>query len=190
MTDGKCLIFSAPSGAGKTTIVRHLLECKDLRLNFSISATTRAARGHEVHGKDYYFLSEKEFLRRIDTGEFVEWEEVYSGQYYGTLVSELKRIWSLGNHAIFDVDVVGGLELKEAFGDNALSIFVNPPNVKVLEERLSGRGTENAEKVATRLKKATFEMSFADRFDVVLDNHILEKALQNAEQLVIDFTAK
>ncbi len=139
MGDGKCFIFSAPSGAGKTTIVRHLVGQESLRLNFSISATTREPRSYEADGKDYYFLSEKEFLNRINHNEFVEWEEVYPGQFYGTLRSEIQRIWDLQNHAIFDVDVVGGLDLKEEFQESALAVFVNPPDLDVLGKRLRSR---------------------------------------------------
>jgi guanylate kinase len=187
MGTGKCLIFSAPSGAGKTTIVRHLLGIKELGLSFSISATTRAARNYETDGSDYYFLTEEEFLRRIDNKEFVEWEEVYPGQFYGTLRSELERIWSLGRHAIFDVDVVGGLDLKEEFKDDALAVFVSPPDLGTLEERLLSRGTETQEKVNERLRKAAFEIQFADKFDVVLENKDLKETLKQAERIVLEF---
>lgn len=184
---GKALIFSAPSGAGKTTMVRHLLQKEELRLRFSISATTREAREHEENGNDYYFMSVKEFLKNADEGNFLEWEEVYQGQYYGTLRKEIERIWSDGNHAIFDVDVVGGLELKETFGDQALAVFISPPNISTLEERLRSRGTESDSKINTRLQKAKFEMSFADRFDLVIHNEVLEHALQEAERKVKEF---
>jgi len=184
---GKCFIFSAPSGAGKTTIVRHLLGLPELRLCFSISATTRRPRSNEIDGEDYYFLDEREFLRRVDAGDFVEWEEVYAGQFYGTLKSELGRIWKAGMHAIFDVDVVGGLELKATFGEDALAVFVCTPDIATLETRLRSRATESDEKIAARIKKAAFEMDFADRFDVVVENSDLDQALANAKQVVKQF---
>ena len=186
---GKSFIFSAPSGAGKTTIVRHLLGLEELQLSFSISATTRQPRSNERAGEDYHFLTEQEFLKRIDAGDFVEWEEVYTGQFYGTLRSELERIWGNGMHAIFDVDVVGGLELKDAFGADALAVFVSPPTVDTLEKRLRKRGTESDEKIASRIKKANVEMGFADRFDVILENNDLGQTLENAKKLVKQFIA-
>lgn len=187
MTQGKCLIFSAPSGAGKTTIVRHLLEIDALKLSFSISATTRAPRSYETHSKDYYFLSEPEFLKRIDNNEFIEWEEVYPGQFYGTLRSEIQRIWDSGRHAIFDVDVVGGLDLKEEFENAALAVFVRPPDLETLGDRLRGRATESEEKVVERLKKAAFEIQFSNKFDIVLENTDLQETLSEAETLVLNF---
>lgn len=187
MQGGKAIIFSAPSGAGKTTIVRHLLSVEDLRLSFSISATTRARRGHEVAGKDYFFLSPQEFLQKARDGEFVEWEEVYKDQYYGTLKSEIERIWSEGRHVIFDVDVLGGLNLKKIFGDKALAVFVRPPSIEVLRFRLRNRSTETAEKIAMRIDKAQHELTFEPRFDMVLVNDILEDALIQAETRVRAF---
>ena len=164
---GKAIIFSAPSGSGKTTIVKHLLK-KNPDLGFSISASTRDKRGRtESHGKDYYFLSPEEFKRKIDADEFIEWEEVYEGNFYGTLKSEIERIWKIGKNVIFDVDVKGGLNLKKYFGNRALAIFVKVPSLEVLKERLSDRGTESAESLSRRLFKAKFEMSFQDQFDVV-----------------------
>jgi len=186
---GKLIIFSAPSGAGKTTIVRHLLSKHSDKFEFSISASTRAPRGQEVDGKDYYFISQEEFLHKIAKQEFIEFEEVYSGTYYGTLRSEVERIWALGKHVIFDIDVVGGLRLKSKFPEEALAIFVNPPSLEVLKERLTGRGTDSEEKLKERFAKAELELSYADKFDVVLNNFELEVAKAEAEELVLDFIA-
>jgi len=187
MSQGKAIIFSAPSGAGKTTIVRHLMELADLRLSFSVSATTRQMRDYEVDGKDYYFITPEEFLRRAKNGEFIEWEEVYTNQYYGTLYSEVERIWNNGGHVIFDLDVVGGLNLKKILGDKALSIFVKAPSIAVLEERLRKRSTESAEKIDQRVAKAHQEMAFEPRFDRVIVNEELELALREAEECVRQF---
>lgn len=184
---GKAIIFSAPSGAGKTTIVRHLLQLEHLRLAFSVSATSRARRGHEVNGKDYHFLSADEFLKKAKAGEFLEWEEVYKDQYYGTLKSEMERIWAEGKNVIFDVDVIGGLNLKKIFGHQAFSVFVQPPSIEVLNFRLRNRSTETPEKIAMRIEKAQHEMSFAPKFDFILVNDKLEDALQQAESKVSEF---
>lgn len=186
---GKLIIFSAPSGAGKTTIVHHLLKTFP-DLSFSISATTREQRGDEVHGKDYYFISQESFLHKIVQKEFVEFEEVYSGTFYGTLRSEIERIWSQGKHVIFDIDVEGGLHLKRKYGQQALAIFVQPPSLEVLIERLTGRGTDLPEKLAERIKKADKELQYADKFDVILKNFELETACKEAEQLVSDFLSQ
>lgn len=186
----KLIIFSAPSGAGKTTIVRHLLSKYSDKLEFSISASTREPRGSEQNGKDYYFISKEEFLHKVAKQEFIEFEEVYSGTYYGTLRSELDRIWSLGKSVIFDIDVVGGLRLKSKFPEEALAIFVNPPSLEVLQERLSGRGTDSEEKLKERFAKAELELSYADRFDVILNNFDLDVACQDAEKIVLDFLDK
>ena len=181
--EGKAIIFSAPSGSGKTTIVRHLLE-KNPDLGFSISASTRDKRGRtEAHGKDYYFLTPEEFKKKIDSKEFVEWEEVYEGNFYGTLKSEVDRIWKNGKNVIFDVDVKGGINLKNYFGDKALAIFVKVPSMEVLKERLHDRGTESEESLSRRLFKANFEMTFQDKFDKVLINEDLEHSLQQAQLL-------
>ena len=181
--EGKAIIFSAPSGSGKTTIVRHLLE-KNPDLGFSISASTRDKRGRtEAHGKDYYFLTPEEFKKKIDSKEFVEWEEVYEGNFYGTLKSEVDRIWKNGKNVIFDVDVKGGINLKNYFGDKALAIFVKVPSMEVLKERLHDRGTESEESLSRRLFKAKFEMTFQDKFDKVLINQDLEHSLQQAQLL-------
>lgn len=185
--DGKLIIFSAPSGSGKTTIVRHLL-AENANLGFSISACTRDRRGRaEQNGKDYYFLTPDEFKHKIDQGEFVEWEEVYVGAFYGTLKSEIERLWANGKHVLFDVDVQGGLKLKEYYGDKALAVFVRVPNEETLRQRLIGRGTETEDSLSKRLFKVHFEMSFQDRFDVVLVNDDLETSFRKAQQLVDDF---
>ena len=185
----KVIIFSAPSGAGKSTIVRHLLG-KFNCLEFSVSATSRAPRGQEENGKDYYFFSTEEFETKIRNGEFVEYEEVYAGSYYGTLVSEVERIWAKGNIIIFDIDVKGGVNLKKLYGHNALAVFIQPPSVEELRNRLVGRGTDSAEAIERRVAKATEELTYADKFDVVLINDNLEEALARAEQMVADFQAK
>ncbi|WP_185212767.1 guanylate kinase [Sphingobacterium mizutaii] len=184
---GKLIIFSAPSGAGKTTIVRRLLEKHSDKIAFSISASTRQPRGAEVNGVDYYFISKEDFLHKVAKHEFIEFEEVYSGTFYGTLRSEVERIWNEGKHVIFDIDVVGGLRLKSKFPDQALAIFVNPPSLEVLKERLTGRGTDSQEKLNERFAKAEHELSFADKFDVILHNNDLETACEEAEKLVLDF---
>jgi guanylate kinase len=184
---GKALIFSAPSGSGKTTIVHHLLKTNN-DLGFSISASTRDKRGRkEVDGKDYHFLSPEEFKLKIDANEFIEWEEVYAGNFYGTLKSEINRIWADGKIVIFDVDVKGGINLKKYFGEKALSIFVKVPSLEILAERLKERGTETEESFSRRLFKAKFEMSFQDKFDVVLLNEDLSTSLAEAQRLYDDF---
>jgi guanylate kinase len=189
MKQGKLIIFSAPSGAGKTTIVRHLLE-KFPNLSFSISATTRELRGSEKHENDYYFITKEDFLHRVARQEFVEFEEVYSGTFYGTLRSEIERIWNEGKHVIFDIDVEGGLRLKRKYEDDALAIFVQPPSLEVLKERLSGRGTDSEEKLQERYIKAEKELKYADKFDVILKNYDLGTACKEAEKLVTDFLNK
>jgi guanylate kinase len=184
---GKALIFSAPSGSGKTTIVKHLLK-NNPDLGFSISASTRDKRGRtEEHGKDYYFLAPEEFKKKIDGNEFIEWEEVYAGNFYGTLKEEIERIWREGRNVIFDVDVKGGINLKKYFGDKALAVFVKVPSIEVLKERLQERGTETEESLSRRIFKAKFEMTFQDKFDVVLINEALNKSLQEAQRLYDSF---
>jgi len=183
----KVVVFSAPSGSGKTTIVRHLLQ-KFPQLGFSISACTRDKRGRsEENGKDYYFLTPEDFRTRIDNNEFVEWEEVYEGAFYGTLKSEVERIWDSGRSVIFDVDVKGGISLKDFYQERALTIFVKVPSVESLRERLKGRGTETEDSLSRRLFKVQFEMGFQDHFDVVLLNDNLEDTLKEAEKIVSDF---
>lgn len=184
---GKLIIFSAPSGAGKTTIVRHLLEHHSDKMEFSISATTRDPRGAEENGKDYYFIDKEEFLHRIADHKFIEFEEVYSGTFYGTLKTEIERIWASGKSVIFDIDVIGGLRLKSKFANDALSIFVQPPSLEVLKERLTGRGTDSEEKLQERFKKAAEELTYADQFDVVLKNYDLQTACDEAEELILNF---
>ena len=187
---GKAIIFSAPSGSGKTTIVKHLLATNP-DLGFSISASTRDKRGRtETHGKDYYFLSPEDFKSKIDADEFIEWEEVYEGNFYGTLKSEIDRIWNEGKNVIFDVDVKGGLNLKKYFGNKALAVFVKVPSMDVLKERLKDRGTESEESLSRRLFKAKFEMTFQDKFDVVLINQNLDKSLTEAQRLYNEFKKK
>jgi len=185
--NGKLIIFSAPSGAGKTTIVKRLLEKYNGQIAFSISASTREPRAGEVHGKDYYFISKEEFLHRIAKKEFVEFEEVYSGTFYGTLRSEIERIWALGKAVIFDIDVVGGLHLKRKFGEQALAIFVQPPTLDILIERLRGRGTDSEEKLKERIEKADKELAFAPQFDVILKNDDLDVACEEATELLLQF---
>jgi len=189
-SQGKAIIFSAPSGAGKTTLVRHLLGIESLALSFSISATSRPIRGGEVDGQDYYFLTDKEFEENIQLGAFLEWEEVYAGTKYGTLISEVERIWKSGKTVIFDVDVVGGLRLKSIFQDSALCVFVQPPSVDALHQRLVARSTESEEKIQQRVAKAEKEMAFANQFDTILVNIDLEIAKKEAVILVSDFIKK
>ena len=183
---GKLIIFSAPSGAGKTTIVKHLLQ-KGFDLEFSISATCREPRHNEVHARDYYFLTADEFIQKVENDEFLEWEEVYKGIRYGTLKSEVERIRNSGKNVIFDVDVVGGLNIKKYYGDEALAVFVQPPSVEELRKRLTNRSTETEDKIAMRVAKAEHELSFASQFDVVLINDELEKAFEEAEKVITEF---
>lgn len=186
---GKVVIFCAPSGSGKTTIVKHLLKTNPA-LMFSVSACTRAQREGEVNGRDYYFLSHEAFQQHISSGDFLEYEEVYGGNFYGTLKSEIERIWDLGKVVLFDVDVVGGLNIKNYFGDDALAIFVKPPSVEVLEQRLRFRSTETEETLRMRVGKAVQELSYENRFEKIILNDELEKALQEAEALVNQFLAQ
>ncbi|MCR9171423.1 MAG: guanylate kinase [bacterium] len=186
---GKCIIFSAPSGAGKTTIVHNLLS-RDLGLEFSVSACSRDPRPNEVDGKDYYFLGVEGFKEKIESDAFVEWEEVYSNNFYGTLKSEMERIWSQGKTVIFDVDVIGGLNLKKQFQESALAIFVKPPSYEELEKRLRGRSTETEEKINQRMEKATKELAFSKEFDNVLVNDDLDVACDQAASLVREFLDK
>ncbi|MBO7586311.1 MAG: guanylate kinase [Bacteroidales bacterium] len=183
---GKVIIVSAPSGAGKTSIVRHLLEqVPDLK--FSISATTRPKRDYEIDGKDYYFLTPEQFKERLANDEFLEWQEVYADQFYGSLKSEVERIWSNGQAVIFDVDVLGGLNIKKFYGDEALSVFIEPPTMEELENRLKNRGTETDASLKKRLAKAEYELSFARQFDKIVLNDDLKTAQQEMIDLVRDF---
>jgi guanylate kinase len=184
--EGKLIIFSAPSGAGKTTIVHHLLK-KIPNLEFSISATTRPSRGDEKNGEDYYFINKEEFLHRIAKKQFVEFEEVYTGTFYGTLRTEIERIWQKGKTVIFDIDVEGGLHLKRKYEEQALAIFVQPPSLAVLKERLAARGTDSIEKLNERFIKAEKELDYAPQFDIILKNHDLQTACKEAEELVRNF---
>ena len=183
---GKCIIFSAPSGAGKTTIVHALLD-ENIGLEFSVSACSREPRPNEIDGKDYYFLGIELFKRKIEDAAFIEWEEVYTNNFYGTLESEIERIWSNGKTVIFDVDVIGGLNLKRIFGEAALAIFVQPPSYEELEKRLRYRSTETEEKIQQRMGKAKNELSFAKDFDLILVNDKLETAIATAKESVLNF---
>ncbi len=185
---GKLFIFCAPSGSGKSTIVQHLVKTNP-ELAFSISATSRKPRQGELNGREYHFISPRLFREKIENNEFVEWEEVYPEQYYGTLRSEVERIWGEGHHALFDIDVRGGLNLKKTFGEKALAIFVMPPSLAILEQRLRSRGTDDEESILKRIGKAEYELSFAPEFDRILVNDSLEKALAEAESMVQDFLA-
>ena len=187
---GKLIVFSAPSGSGKTTIVRHLLHQEKFGLEFSISATSRKARGKEIDGKDYYFISAKEFKNKIKLDEFLEWEEVYIDNFYGTLKTEVERIWSKGKHVIFDIDVAGGLRIKKKFPEQTLAVFVKPPDINELIIRLKQRGEESPEKIAMRVAKAPTEMAAEPQFDTIILNDDLPTALQDAENLVNDFLNK
>ena len=183
---GKLLIFSAPSGAGKTTIVKHLIE-QNFNLEFSISACSRPKRKGEVDTVDYYFLSVDEFKKNIKNNKFIEWEEVYKNQFYGTLKFEVERIWDKGNNAIFDVDVKGGLNIKKQYGDKALAVFVMPPSIEELKNRLLLRSTDSVENINKRIEKAEYEISFADKFDKIIVNDDLDTTLIKAKHLVEEF---
>ncbi|WP_046754894.1 guanylate kinase [Kordia jejudonensis] len=187
MKRGKLIVFAAPSGAGKTTIVHHLLGIPELNLEFSISAASREKRGNEVDGKDYYFLSPKDFRQKIKNKEFLEWEEVYPENYYGTLQTEVDRICDAGRNVIFDIDVVGALRIKRKFPDETITIFVEPPSINDLIVRLKGRKTESEEKIKMRVSKAAVEMATAPQFDVIILNDHLENAKAEAEKIVADF---
>ena len=187
MSGGKLIVFSAPSGSGKTTIVRHLLKQKELDLEFSISATSRERRGEEVDGKDYYFLSFEEFKKKIKNDEFLEWEEVYRDNFYGTLKTEVERIWAKGKHGIFDIDVSGGLRIKRKFPKETLAIFVKPPSIDELKIRLKNRKTESSDKINMRIAKASAELATAPLFDKIVINDDLDIALDEAYKLVSNF---
>ncbi len=189
MKGGKLLIFSAPSGSGKTTIVRHLLSKPELNLAFSVSATSRPRRGKEKNGEHYYFMSVSEFKRHIKNDDFLEWEEVYRDNFYGTLKSEVERLWAEGKNVIFDIDVVGGLRIKKKYPDLTLAVFVKPPSVDELKIRLKKRSTESEDKINMRIAKASVELATAPQFDKIIKNYDLEVALKEAEELVADFIA-
>ncbi|MCL6217998.1 guanylate kinase [Zunongwangia pacifica] len=190
MKEGKLIVFSAPSGSGKTTIVRHLLTQEDLKLDFSISATSRDPRPNEVDGKDYYFLSLEDFKKKIKNDEFLEWEEVYRDNFYGTLKAEVERIWEKGKHVIFDIDVVGGLDIKKIYPKKTLAVFVKPPSIEELKIRLKKRKTESMDKINMRVAKASIELATAPQFDFIIENNDLEIALKEAHDLVSDFIKK
>ncbi len=187
MNKGKLIVFSAPSGSGKTTIVKHLLAQPDLDLEFSISCTTRAPRGQEVNGEDYYFISWEEFKKHIKAEDFVEWEEVYTDNFYGTLQAEVERIWAKGKHVIFDIDVAGGLRIKKKFPEETLAVFVKPPSVDELKRRLKQRSTESEDKINMRIAKAHVELATAPQFDTIIKNYDLDTAKEEAYQLVKEF---
>lgn len=187
--EGKLIIFSAPSGSGKSTIINYLLEC-DLNLRFSISATSRPPRGQEQHGVEYFFLTPEEFRQRIANDEFIEYEEVYEGRFYGTLKSQVEKQLAAGENVIFDVDVVGGCNIKQFYGDRALSVFIQPPSIEALRARLNGRGTDTPEVIEDRVAKAQYELGFAPRFDVVVVNDDLETAKAEALHIIRDFLGK
>ncbi len=187
MNTGKLIVFSAPSGSGKTTIVRHLLKQDDLNLEFSISATSREKRGEENNGKDYYYLTAKEFKNKIKSDEFLEWEEVYRDNFYGTLKTEVDRIWALGKHVIFDIDVSGGLRIKRKFPEQTLAVFVKPPSIDELKIRLKKRKTESEDKINMRVAKASAELATAPLFDIIIENDNLDNALVEAHKLVKEF---
>ena len=185
---GKLIVFSAPSGSGKTTIVRHLLEQEELNLEFSISATSRSPRGEEVDGKDYYFISLEDFKKHIKSEDFLEWEEVYRDNFYGTLKSEVERIWAKGKNVIFDIDVAGGLRIKKKFPEETLAVFIKPPSIDELKIRLKKRSTESEDKINMRIAKASVELATAPQFDVIIKNYDLDTAKEEAYQLIKKFT--
>ncbi len=190
MKKGKLIVFSAPSGSGKTTIVRHLLKQKDLQLAFSISVTSRKKRGQEIDGKDYYFISIQKFNKLIKKEKLIEFEEVYKDNFYGTLKKEVKQIRKQGKNVIFDIDVIGGLNIKKQFSKKTLAIFVKPPSIKEMERRLRNRNTDSEEKIKERVTKAKKEFNYAKEFDVILVNDDLEKAKNDAYELVKKFVSK
>ncbi|AZQ59530.1 guanylate kinase [Maribacter sp. MJ134] len=187
MKGGKLIIFSAPSGSGKTTIVRHLLGCEDLNLAFSVSATSRPRRGKEKNKQHYYFMTVSEFKKHIKNDDFLEWEEVYRDNFYGTLKSEVERLWAEGKNVIFDIDVAGGLRIKKKFPKQTLAVFVKPPSVDELKIRLKKRSTETDDKINMRIAKASVELATAPQFDRIIKNYDLNTALKEAEELVSDF---
>ncbi len=186
----KLIIFSAPSGSGKTTVVKHLLKEMSNKLGFSVSATTRKKRPSETDGKDYYFLKEVDFEKKMAAKELLEYEEVYKGLYYGTLVSEVNRVWAQGKTIVFDVDVQGGINIKKKYGDKALAVFLRPPSIEILMDRLRKRDTEVEHHLQERIDKANFELGFENQFDIVIINDNLQLALSEAEQVVLKFLEK
>lgn len=187
MEGGKLIVFSAPSGSGKTTIVRHLLAQPDLNLAFSVSATSRPRRPREKHGEDYYYMTVSEFKQHIKNGDFLEWEEVYRDNFYGTLKTEVERLWADGKNVIFDIDVAGGLRIKKKFPERTLAVFVKPPSVDELKIRLKKRSTESEDKINMRIAKASVEMATAPQFDRIIKNYDLDTALAEAHRLVASY---
>ena len=187
---GKVVIFSAPSGSGKSTIINYLMQHRELNLAFSISATSRPPRGTEQHGVEYFFLSPDEFRQRIANDEFLEYEEVYEGRFYGTLKAQVEAQLEAGQNVIMDIDVNGGCRIKDYYGDRALSVFIQPPSVETLRQRLNGRGTDSPEVIEKRIERAEYELSFAPRFDTVIINNELETAQQQALECLLDFLKK
>ncbi len=187
MKKGKLIVFSAPSGSGKTTIVRHLLSISTLNLEFSISAASREPRGEEINGKDYYFISTEDFKKHIKAEDFLEWEEVYRDNFYGTLKAEVERIWALGKNVIFDIDVAGGLRIKSKFPEETLAVFVKPPSIDELKIRLKKRSTESDDKINMRIAKASVELATAPQFDKIIKNYDLDVAKKDAQELVEAF---
>ena len=187
MDNGKLIIISAPSGTGKSTIIGKLIKDASLKLEFSVSATTRSPRAGAVNGKDYYFLSVDDFKKGIENGEFAEYQEVYPGRFYGTLKKEIQRINADGRNVILDIDVLGGINVKKMYGDKALSIFIMPPSLQTLRQRLLSRGTDNIEEIEKRLSKAEYEMSFAKEYDKCVTNDILEKAVEETRKEIASF---
>lgn len=187
MIEGKLIVFSAPSGSGKTTIVRHLLNQEDLNLEFSISATSRAPRGDEQHGREYYFMSTDAFKQHIKNDDFLEWEEVYRDNFYGTLKKEVYRIWESGKHVVFDIDVVGGLDIKKLYPERTLAVFVKPPSIEELKIRLKKRKTESEDRINMRIAKASIELATAPQFDYIIENNNLKEALDESYRLVKNY---
>ncbi len=187
MVKGKLIVISAPSGTGKSTIIGELMKQDDLKLEFSISATTRPPRGSEQHGVEYYFLTLEDFRQRIDRNEFAEYHEVYEGRYYGTLKSEIERITSKGHNVVMDLDVMGGIDVKRIYGKKALAVFIKPPSIETLRQRLLSRGTDSIEDINNRVDKAAFELSFADKYDCCVVNDVLDDAVEQTREIITRF---
>ncbi len=187
MAKGKLIVISAPSGTGKSTIIGELIKQDDLKLEFSISATTRPPRGSEQHGVEYYFLTLEDFRQRIDRNEFAEYHEVYEGRYYGTLKSEIERITSKGHNVVMDLDVMGGIDVKRIYGKKALAVFIKPPSIETLRQRLLSRGTDSIEDINNRVDKAAFELSFADKYDCCVVNDVLDDAVEQTREIITRF---